>query len=202
MMEQKDAEFIRPLLEAQPYIRSVEIIKKGEPLPTGFVELDGFRRNMQSIIGREIRTWYYPPGPVLPGEYERTVLSVEEPTERVDKVAICFTPRYRAGFDVNVLHPYHEQLVFVGLPDEHAEFSRRNFPIEYHPVENALELLRFLASCRGFIGNVSGVFALAECAKIRRVLCLAKDRGNVRVYGNGREASNQNELKTIFNEMR
>lgn len=81
-------------------------------------------------------------------------------------------------------------------------FCKQHFPVEYHPVDNALEMLRFLQSCRGMIGNVSGTFAIAECAKIPRILCLTRDRNNVRVYANGREAFTQNELVSHFHKMR
>ena len=203
MMEPDDAAFLRPLLEAQPYLESVSVIGRGEKLPPECVELDSFRRNMSSVIGKEIRSWYYPRGPLPPGEFDRPVLNVPPVQEHFDRLAVCFTPRYREAFDVSAaLMPYRNSILFVGLPEEHAAFCRSHFEVEYFRTENALELLRVMASCRAFVGNVSGTFAIAECAKVRRVLCLAPDRGNVRVCGSGAEASNaaqlQTELKTIM----
>lgn len=186
MMELEDAEFIRPLLQAQPYVREVGIVKRAiTGAHPDWMVLDGFRGNMRSVIGREIRTWYYPKHvPPFPGEFASPVLSLPDPPlRRTGKLAVCFTSRYRQCFSVNPIRDYRDDLVFVGLPSERAMFERMYFPVEYHPVRDALDLLRFLASCRGFVGNVSGTFAIAECAKLPRILCLAGDRGNVRPHG-------------------
>ena len=202
MMERADAAFMLPLLLAQPYIRSVRIVGVGDPLPSDCVNLDAFRENFYAVCRREIRLWYYPHGTPPLQEFHKPVLSVPDSLEPCGRFAICFTPRYRERFDVGILEPYRDDLVFVGLPSEHKDFCRRHFPVEYHPVDNALDMLRFLQSCRGMIGNVSGTFAIAECAKILRILCLEQSRNNVRVYGNGCEAYTQRELETFFNEMR
>lgn len=199
MMEQADAEFLKPLLEAQPYIREVRITDNRRI--DGYV-LDSFRRDMRRVIGREIRTWYYDPRePVQPSEFDRPVLTVPG-AERKPWIAVCFTPRYRQKFDLSPLRKYRDRLVFVGLPEEHRAFCRDVFPVEHNPVENALELLRFAASCRGFVGNVSGTFAIMECAKIPRILCLAPDGGNVMPHGGfHREAASSNELETHLKQL-
>lgn len=180
MMEPADAEFLKPLLEAQPYIREVRIT---DGRAEGYV-LDSFRRNMNLVIGREIRLWYYDPRQhVAQDEFSRPVLTTPDAPQKNPWTAVCFTPRYRQKFDLSPLRQYRDRLVFVGLPAEHRAFCRDVFPVEYHPVENALELLQFVASCAGFVGNVSGTFAVAECAKVPRVLCLAPDGGNVKPQG-------------------
>lgn len=202
MMERTDAEFMRPLLELQPYMRGVRIADRSDEIPPGCVNLDSFRDHFYTVCRREIRLWYYPSGANPLDEFERPVLSAPDPPPRIGRFAICFTPRYRECFDVGVLKPFRDELVFVGLPSEHEAFCKRHFPVEYRPVADALELLRFMQSTRGFIGNVSGTFAVAECAKIPRILCMEKNGGSVRVYGGGREARTASELETFFNEMR
>ena len=180
MMEVADAEFLKPLLEAQPYIHAVRI---ASGRVDGYI-LDSFRRNMNLVIGREIRQWYYDPREHLdPDEFARPVLTLPDMPEKKPWIAVCFTPRYRQAFDLSPLFPYRDRIVFVGLPTEHRAFCRDVFPVEYHPVENALELLQFMESCAGFVGNVSGTFAVAECAKIPRILCLQPDGGNVKPQG-------------------
>lgn len=181
MMEVSDAEFLKPLLEAQPYIREVRITDNRRT--EGYV-LDSFRRNMSLVIGREIRLWYYDPRQhVAPDEFSRPVLTTQDAPQKKPWIAVCFTPRYRQKFDLSPIRKYRDRLIFVGLPEEHRAFCHDVFPVEHHPVENALELLRFMQFCTGFVGNVSGTFAIAECAKIPRVLCLAPDGGNVRPKG-------------------
>lgn len=204
LMERKDADFISPLLAYQPYIDRVFIAENEREIPQDSFMLDKFRLNMYGIIGKEIRTWYYGVREnIPPGEFSRKVLSAPETYSPRDKFAICFTQRYREAFDVEpVLREYADDLVFVGLPEEYRDFCRECFPVEYKPVENALDLLSFLQSCRGFIGNVSGTFALAECSKIPRILCLARDNGNVRVYGNGVEVKTTEQLYQSIETMR
>lgn len=201
LMTREDAEFMRPLLAVQPYIRSVLIADDDRYIPSDCVELDAFRRNMQLILGREIRQWYYPLRcKVIPGEWERVVLSLPEPVEQTDRIAICFTPRYREDFNIDCLEQFKDKLVLIGLSDEHRAFCERYFDVDYYPVRDALEMLRFMKSCRCFVGNVSGVFAIAECAKVPRVLCLRPGGGDVRVYGNGLEARNHEELIKSINQ--
>lgn len=204
LMERKDADFMSPLLAYQPYIDRVFIAENEREIPQDSFMLDKFRLNMYGIIGKEIRTWYYGVREnIPPGEFSRKVLSAPETYSPRDKFAICFTQRYREAFDVEpVLREYADDLVFVGLPEEYRDFCRECFPVEYKPVENALDLLSFLQSCRGFIGNVSGTFALAECSKIPRILCLARDNGNVRVYGNGVEVKTTEQLYQSIETMR
>lgn len=204
LMERKDADFMSPLLAYQPYIDRVFIAENEREIPQDSFMLDKFRLNMYGIIGKEIRTWYYGVRENIPaGEFSRKVLSAPETYSPRDKFAICFTQRYREAFDVEpVLREYADDLVFVGLPEEYRDFCRECFPVEYKPVENALDLLSFLQSCRGFIGNVSGTFALAECSKIPRILCLARDNGNVRVYGNGVEVKTTEQLYQSIETMR
>lgn len=200
MMEVEDAEWMTPLLKAQPYINDVRIARTRGELPCNRVRLDVFRRNMGRICKMEIRSWYYDNGRVPSGEFHRQVLTVP-PVEKTDRIAICFTPRYRQTFDLSPLKQYREKLVFVGLQAEHDAFCRDVIPCDYKPCQNALEMLSFMALCRGFIGNVSGTFAMAECSKIPRILCVAPNRGNVRVYGNGYEANTTTELEMTLKQL-
>lgn len=98
MMEISDAEFLKPLLEAQPYIREVKITDNRRT--EGYV-LDSFRRNMSLVIGREIRLWYYDPRQhVAPDEFSRPVLTAPDAPQKKPWIAVCFTPRYRQKFDL------------------------------------------------------------------------------------------------------
>lgn len=202
LMTRENAEFLKPLLEAQPYINSVLITDS--PRATGEVYvLDSFRRDMRRVIGREIRTWYYGNRDLFPpNEFERAVLTVDEPPERMDMIAVCFTPRYRQTFDLAPLKKYRDQIIFVGLPEEHEAFCRDWFNVYHYPVYDALDLLELVASCRGFVGNVSGTFAIMECANIPRILCLEPKGGNVRPRGGFcREASTAEQLETYLDQL-
>ena len=207
MMSKADAEFTAPLLEAQPYINRVTITDNPHVQNECYV-LDGFRRDMRRIIGKEIRTWYYGPRERIPeGEFSRPVLTVPDHGAKIDKLAICFTPRYRQQFNLEPLREYRDKIVFVGLPTEHEAFCREHFSVDYAPVLNALELLQFVSACRGFVGNVSGTFAIMECAKIPRILCVEPNGGNVRPQGGicfeaRDEYALRNQLKILLGELK
>jgi len=206
MMDPEDAEFMRPLLEAQSYIHSVLITDDPRTLPAHTIQLDTFRSNMRRVVSREIRAWYYSKyHPIQPDEFERPVLSLPDPVERTDRIAICFTSRYRQRFNLAPLKKMADRLAFIGLPAEHAAFCREHFNVAFHPVLDALNLFQFAASCRGFVGNVSGTYAIMECAKIPRILCLEPTGGNVRPYGpNAFTAAStiqlDSNLKTLFGD--
>lgn len=182
MMTESDAAFFSPLLHAQPYISEVTV-------STGFRcakfrSLDDFRDDMKRTQGREIREWYFDAAGIAPVSFDKPVLTIpDRPKPTHDRIAVCFTPRYRAALNPRALEPFRNKLVFVGLPTEHRAFCRDAFPVEYFPCVSMLEMLQFIASCRVFVGNVSGVFAAVECAKLPRILCTAPDGGNVRAYG-------------------
>lgn len=183
MMSKADANFTAPLLDAQPYINSVTITDNPHVQNECYV-LDGFRRDMRRIIGKEIRTWYYSFRERIPdGEFERPVLTVPKLGGNIDKLAICFTPRYKQGFSLEPLRAYRDKLLFVGLPSEHEAFCREHFSVDYAPVLSALELLQLVSACSGFVGNVSGTFAIMECSKVPRILCVEPNGGNVRPQG-------------------
>lgn len=202
LMERADSEFIAPLLAAQPYIHDVRITADSR-VPGECYVLDGFRRYMRRVIGREIRSWYYGARERIPeGEFSRPVLTVSEQPERLGVIAICFTPRYRPAFDLSPLRKSRADVIFVGLPSEHEAFCREYFPVYHYPVLDALDMLELVSACRGFVGNVSGTYAIMECAKIPRILCLEPNRGNVRPQGGFcREASSSNQLETYLNQL-
>ena len=202
LMTQKEAEFLKPLLEFQSYINHVEITSSAR-YPDEVYVLDAFRRDMRRIIGREIRTWYYGLREVIPhGEFARPVLTVEDQPERLGVIAVCFTPRYKQTFDLAPLRKYRDDIIFVGLPEEHEAFCRDYFPVYHYQVLDALDLLELVSACRGFVGNVSGTYAIMECAKIPRILCLEPKGGNVRPQGGFcREASNSEQLEIYLKQL-
>ena len=195
MMTPSDAAFFSQLLRAQPYITDVTISEGFRGAK--FRNLDEFRDNMQRIIGREIRLWYFDAAGIAPVSFEKPVLTIpDRPESTQERIAVCFTPRYRSALNPSALEPFKDKIVFVGLPSEHRAFCSSVFPVEFYPVSSMLEMLQFIASCRVFVGNVSGVYAAVECSKLPRILCVAPDGGNVRAYGQeGFEVRTETELQ-------
>jgi len=182
MMAKEDTDFLVPLLEVQPYIHNLTISRNYPDKP--FINLDAFRQDYSKIVGKEIRSWYYEYLPIEPVGFDLPVLFI--PVHNfpfIEKIAICFTKRYKSVINLRCLKKFKDLLIFVGLPDEHEAFCEQYFPVEYHKSQNLLDLMQFVHSCKGFVGNVSGLFAAMECCKMPRVLCLQPSGGDVRCYG-------------------
>jgi hypothetical protein len=73
------------------------------------------------------------------------------------------------------LEPAKDKILLVGTPKEHQDFCKEQFPCEYKPVRDALELATIINSANLFIGNQNGVFAVAEQLKVPRMLETAEN---------------------------
>lgn len=163
------AGFMRSLLEEQPYIRKVSV--SDEP-PENAVILDRFRDLKLNLSSGQIQNWYYQLTALhLPREFWKPVLTVQPDTRYRDKVFFTSTARYQNLYiDYNALEKYQDQLVFAGTPDEYRSFSGRYFDMQYVQAESLLELAGLFAGAKGLIGNQGGLFSVAECLKIPRIL--------------------------------
>ena len=183
----KDLEFILPLFEYQSYINKVTA---RDTAPDDAYALDVFRVH-SSICGlKDIRDWYFcltcriQNPPTLFANKAEAILELPDVTEKIDKIAICFTDRYKTVCHPSVLEPIKDKLVFIGLESEWKNFCESYFPVEFEKFNTMLDMGVFMKSCHGFIGNVSGTYAIAECAHIRRVQCQQADGGNVPIWDN------------------
>ena len=168
-MSRNAAEFMKPLLEEQPYIRCVTI---SDELPEHAIDLDRFRELKLNLSSGDIRNWYYQLTSLhLPREFWKPVLSVKTDTKYQDKIFFSATSRYQNLYiDYTALEKYRELLVFAGTPEEYEDFSRNYFETTYVKTDTLLELAGYIAGARGFIGNQGGLFSLAECLKVPRIL--------------------------------
>jgi hypothetical protein len=89
-------------------------------------------------------------------------------------VVIGRTGRYgNLLMDWKKLESYKDQLLFLGTDAEHEDFCGRFFNVTGlipGDGDSLLDCARLLASCKGYIGGVSGIYAVAEMMKIPRVL--------------------------------
>jgi hypothetical protein len=178
-------DMLRPLVEAQPYVAKFAIwegqqigvdmdelrSKTIAPMPYGSIlRWAGYAwPDMQSDSDSWIQAKpIYIPGWVTPEE----VSEIRKVHPAFGKIIINRTSRYRNDMiHYWFLRDYAEELIFAGLPEEHAAFCKEweiNIPLL--KVENFLELAVALKSCRYFIGNQSMCFALAEAMQIPRLL--------------------------------
>ena len=177
-------EFIRPLLEFQPYILKVAV---SEEPPENSIDLSQFRNLPLYHSAGDVRYYYYAltPSP-LPKDFVTPILTAPHDGRSEGKILICRSARYHNPL-VNYagLKDFAGQMLFVGLPAEHEEFCRTEFRIPYQPVRDALELAGLLNSAKLVIGNQCGLFAIAEQLKVPRWLesCQVIRSGSNTVYG-------------------
>ena len=149
----------------------------------------------------------------MPREFWKPILQTEADDRFKDKVILISTPRYQNPFvDLNVLEKFKDRLVFAGLPEEHTEFQKKYFQLEYFPASSMLEIARCMAGAKGVIGNQSGLYTIAECLKVPRILIAPAfvmqdnrlDRGphNNQVQGNwGEDVSTTARLLAMTTEL-
>jgi hypothetical protein len=183
-------DMLKPLVESQPYVACLKEWR-GEEVKT---DLDDIRGHIQvpTMPYGSITRWpgyawpdmqtdlsmawmwdFKPtPGGLGAGYPPMEVFKKREASAAHGKILINRTSRYQNGMiHYWFLKEYAKDLVFTGLPEEHAEFCRQwEIDIPLLKVQNFLELAIALKSCRYFIGNQSMCFALAEAMKIPRLL--------------------------------
>ncbi|MBE6363637.1 MAG: hypothetical protein E7054_08295 [Lentisphaerae bacterium] len=165
------AEFLLPLLKVQPFIDNVTFGETTENISNRF-DLDQFRELPLNPCAGQIQNWYYHlSSRHLPREFWKPVLEVKPDDRFKDKIILISTPRYQNPFvDLKALERFKERFVFAGLPEEHSMFQKRYFQLEYFPASTMLEIACCMAGAAGVIGNQSGLYTIAECLKVPRIL--------------------------------
>lgn len=141
-------ESIRPLLELQPYIRSVRWEDHPEKSDYDFTT---FRHDGR--LGEDLATWQ--------ARHLGVKISLDpwlyvDRVEHEGRVVIARSPRYHApGFPWRELVARHRNPLFIGLPTEHSAFCAAFGRVEYLPTENMLDVARVIAGASLFIGNQS-----------------------------------------------
>lgn len=162
-MTERVANALTPLLKAQPYLKDVKVWEK-EPID---VDLDLFRNTGVKMDRGNIGRWY---GYAFDVQLDlgKPWLFVEPDNSFNGKLVIARSQRYHGEKlwykDLEKYKP-----IFVGLPEEYAEFSQL-CQCTYVETKDFLELARIIAGCKAFVGNQSCPFAIAEGLKVPRAL--------------------------------
>lgn len=172
MLTQKAAEFIKPLLDEQSWIKTII----SDTIPDGYFDLSNFRKLMKNFGSGNIPYWYLSCiNEHLDIDCSIPSLDCKPSEELKDKVLICLTDRYVPyGLNMAVLKDFADSLCFIGLSNEHEKFERTFFKIDYHPVKDALEIAKLMKGSKGVIANLGGNYSIAESIKCKRV-CLWPD---------------------------
>lgn len=147
---------IRPLLERQHYIHSVE-------WSDGVADhrLNGFRDHWQhgNLADMHLATHGF--------SWEaRKEKWIDVEPKQVAKVVIQRSARYHGNLPWKAaLDVYRKDAVFVGFPDEHAVFCRDFGEVDFYRADDFLELARVIAGSQWYIGNQSSPLAVAHGMK-------------------------------------
>jgi hypothetical protein len=186
-----------PLLLAQPRIK---ICAPYAEQPIDY-NLDIIRSYPFTQTNGNIARWYFLAFAVN-ADLGQPWLQVQADPRFSDCIVIARSQRYHSpGIDYSFLNQY-DKLIFVGLEDEFKAMQVMLPKIDYHPVDDFLQLAQVIAGCKFFIGNQSFPFALAEALKVKRLLEVCFHCPNVIVEGgNGFDFCYQPQFEFLVAEL-
>lgn len=214
-LTQQSAKFLQPLIKNQPFINQLTIsdIFDSKAVQNGF-NLDVFRQLPINFMCSFIPEWYYNLTNIpLKRNFETPLLTVQPNTEYNNKIVLLITKRYLNAFvDLNVLKPWEDRMIFIGLDDEY-QFIKKIVNIPRVEVKDALEVAQILKGAQLVISNPNGNYAIAELIKANRILIQPHfektpdnkiDFGPVNVYCYGgwyEYANHTNKLKGLMEHL-
>lgn len=168
------AQFIKPLLEAQPYINQVTY---GPKKPEGAWDLNEFRNLKFNLGAGDLRDYYYHlVANFLPKEFWKKLLFVNPNNKYKDKILITLSQRYVNCFiKFKQAQQFKDHLVFIGTEKEHKIFCQKYFQIpSAGKFDSLLQIAQLIEGARGYIANPTGLYAVAELLKVPRMLIQAE----------------------------
>jgi len=186
LMSEGAFEFIRPLLELQPYVNQVKFVPEAE-IPADAIRLDPYRfANGMNLSAGNIADY---PGKFygIPLDASVAWLDTRPVKQPIWPVTVGMSKRYRnTAIDYSFLARV-DGVRFVGLPDEYEDFKSRHglAGLAHHRCATAIDLAEAIDSSRVFIGNQSMAFAVAEGLKVSRALESCEMVPNVVPSGRG-----------------
>lgn len=169
---QEDYEMLEPLLKAQDYLTGVEVYNN-QPVNITFEDHWKFHL-ISGWKGNQTECYALTQGLDIHDPELRKKLLLEPWLTPVDPIIIPGKPivinrtnRYLYGCDGAKWKQWVEEglgdyAVFVGTPNEHAEFEKDfNVKVEYRPVKNLLEMAQIIQGCQQFMGNQSVALCIA-----------------------------------------
>lgn len=164
------ANVIVPLLEAQPYVKSVQMAEPDE----NTIDLSKFRSHYQPDRTLLMSHCLYAARaygtPVARGADAWLTAKPSETTN--GRVVIARSPRYHNDKFPwkRILAHYGDACVFIGLREEHSAFEAAFGLVDYLKTDNLLDVAEAIAGSDLFVGNQSSPNSVAEGLKHSRIL--------------------------------
>ena len=150
-------EILKPLLMEQYYIK--DVVPWNDDKVDVDVDIDYFRSqgNVSNNLCHKILNAFSVPF----SETEIPWISCKP-----KKIASCVVARSFRYRDKNmdysvILDEFKDDVVFVGLPDEHKDFQERFGKIAFYQIENFLDLAQVINGSELFVGNQSSPMSIA-----------------------------------------
>ncbi len=167
-------DMVKPLLEAQEYIESMEIFN-GQRVDLNFDTIRG--KTFVNMPQGSLQAWLFYAFPDLAIDISEPWLFLPESKTQIEevtkgKVIINFTERYRNGImDYHFLKNYAPDLMFSGTEAEYFKFCNQwGLTIPKLEIKDFLELAYALRGCRFILSNQSFQWNLATGMGVSRVL--------------------------------
>jgi hypothetical protein len=182
--------FMKPLLETQPCVNEVELVRSKEwgmeKADFNFFNFRYFERKARA----EGRIEHLAESHLL---VVKKQFDLTKPwlynikADRRAEIVICRTQRYhdlrgRKEVDWNILSDYNDRLCFVGEEKDYLRFKKHFFDPVHFVCRDCLELAEIVKGAKLLVGNQSLPLALAESMKINRIYEVCYARNNCRPF--------------------
>jgi hypothetical protein len=172
-MNTKIAIMIRPILECQPWVDKVLIVKTNPACK--LINLDTFRDVLNYPLSMgNISHWYYPTSFDLftpPNLHEPWLEGISKTRLPGKDIVLFRSSRYRIqNLDYGILRKYASRIAFLGVDAEHIDFQEKFFKVDKIEIKDFKHAASIIAGARLVIGNQTGLFSLAEALKANRLL--------------------------------
>ncbi len=164
MINEKTANLLLPLLNAQKYLKSSNIYNN-EKID---INLDFFRDIPISISFHSVRWYSHLTG--TPINMDEPFLDVEPHSIIKNKIVIMRSPRYRNQFINYNFLKNQKNMVCIGLKSEYEDLKKNISNLEYYDCKNFLEMAQIIKSSKFFLGNLCFSYSIAEALKVPRLL--------------------------------
>ncbi|HTH83206.1 MAG TPA: hypothetical protein VL490_09740 [Mucilaginibacter sp.] len=197
MLNEKMVDGLSPLISSQQYINSV-VIYSGQDI---HLDLTLFRKAGFALDKGNIARWSFFTAGITPNLGE-VWLKVKPDESFADHIILARSSRYN-----NMLVDYaflskYKKLLFVGVESEYQEMKNIIPDLQWHQVDDFLQLAQVIAGCKLFIGNQSFPYAIAEGLKTRRMLEVYYQIPNVMPEGgNGYDFCFQKHFEWLVNDL-
>jgi len=165
MLNQKMADNLAPLLNAQQYINETQIYTDQKV----HLNLSLFRESGLELDKGNIARWnFYTTG--INTDLSKPWLKAKPNPEFSDSIVLARSSRYNNPLINYSFLSEHQDVVFVGVKQEYEKMKRSIPTLVWHGVNSFLELAEVIKGSKLFIGNQSLPFSIAEGLKVVRLL--------------------------------